>query len=134
MIMKWRLTIAAVVALIALGGTAEADILTAGPAYGGTGQLNGRVFCWLFNTGTSNATIAVREIWNSFRSLGPVALTSDSWTRVLTPGKSCEFFAGMSSGTYTCRAVTNGVENNVVGTMQLYNSADVLLVTIPMAK
>ncbi len=52
MIMNWRLTIAAVAALIALGGTAEADILTAGPAYGGTGQLNGRVFCWLFNTGS----------------------------------------------------------------------------------
>ena len=69
MIIKWRLTIAAVAALIALGGTAQADILTAGPAYGGSGQLNGRVFCWLFNTGSSGATIPTRQIWNSLKVL-----------------------------------------------------------------
>jgi hypothetical protein len=40
MIMKWHPSVAAIATLIALGGTAEAgEILTAGPAYGGAGQL-----------------------------------------------------------------------------------------------
>jgi hypothetical protein len=43
MIMNWRLSVAAVAVLIALGGIAEADVLTAGPVYAGPGQLNGRV-------------------------------------------------------------------------------------------
>jgi hypothetical protein len=45
--MNWRRGVAAAVALIALCGTAQADILTAGPLYGGGGQLNGRVICCL---------------------------------------------------------------------------------------
>ena len=67
MIMNWRLSVAAVAVLIALGGTAEADVLTAGPVYAGPGQLNRRVFCWLFNTGTTNATISSRKIWSSIK-------------------------------------------------------------------
>ncbi len=132
MIMNWRLSVAAVAVLIALGGIAKADILTAGPVYAGTGQLNGRVFCWLFNTGSSSATLPTRQIWNSLK--GSVALTGDSCTGTLATGKSCEYFAGAGTGTYTCRAITNGIENNISGTMQIYNSADVLLVTVPMAK
>jgi hypothetical protein len=134
MIMNWRLSVAAVAVLIALGGTAEADVLTAGPVYAGSGQLNGRVFCWLFNTGTTNATISSREIWSSIKLPASVALTGDSCNTVLMPGRSCQFFAGTGTGTYTCRANTNGIDNRISGTMQLYNSADVLLVTIPMAK
>lgn len=133
MIMNWRLAIAAVAALIMLGGTAEADILTAGPSYAGPGQVGGRVFCWLFNTGSSSVTISTRQILNSLRGPNSVALTN-SCTATLLAGRSCEFFAGTGAGTYTCRAITNGAENDVVGTMQMYNSSDVLLVTIPMAK
>jgi hypothetical protein len=132
--MNWRLTIAAAAMLIALGRTAEADILTAGPAYAGPGQLNGRVFCWLFNTGTTSVTISNREIWSSIKLPASIALSGDSCKPVLAPGRSCQFFAGTGTGTYTCRAITNGVENDIVGTMQMYNSSDVLLVTIPMAK
>jgi hypothetical protein len=68
------------------------------------------------------------------RDLASVALTGDSCNTVLMPGKSCQFFAGTGAGTYTCRANTNGIDNHISGTMQLYNSADALLVTIPMAK
>jgi hypothetical protein len=45
MIMNWRRSIAAIVALVALGGTAEADILVAGPGCGGPEQVNGKVVC-----------------------------------------------------------------------------------------
>ena len=45
MIINLRLGVAAIAALIALGGTAEADILTAGPGYGGPEQVNGKVVC-----------------------------------------------------------------------------------------
>jgi hypothetical protein len=104
------------------------------PFQGFSADCSGAVVCWLFNTGTTNATISRREIWNSIKVPASVALTGDSCNTVLMPGKSCQFFAGTGAGTYTCRANTNGIDNHISGTMQLYNSADALLVTIPMAK
>ena len=132
MIMNWRRGVAAIVALMTLCGTARADILTAGPVYGGSGQLNGRVFCFLFNTGSNNVTIPTRQIWNSTK--GSVALAGDSCGISLAPGRTCEYFANMGAGTYTCRAITNGIEENVSGTMQMLTSADHLLLTLRMKK
>ena len=90
------------------------------------------MLCWLFNTGSTSAAITTRQIWNSTK--GSVALIGDSCTRTLEAGKSCEYYTVTGAGTYTCRAITNGVDNDVVGMMQLYNSGDGLLVTLPMAK
>jgi hypothetical protein len=95
MIMNWRWGVAAAVALIALCGTAEADILTAGPVYGGAGQINGKVVCWLFNTGTSTVTVSSRQIFSTdggFTNLS-VALTSDGCKNPLGAEKGCQFSA-----------------------------------------
>jgi hypothetical protein len=64
MIIKGRLSIAAVAALIAFGGTAEAGILTAGPVYA-VGATNGKVVCWLFNAGINTVTVSARQIFNT---------------------------------------------------------------------
>jgi hypothetical protein len=133
MIMKWHLSIAAVAALIALGGTAEAgETLTAGPAYCGAEQLaNGAlVVCQLFNTGSATAVISSRQLFNSSR--GSIAPVGNTCTSALAPLKSCEYYAKTGSGTYTCRAVIT--EGTLAGTMEIYSSTDQLLVSVPMTK
>jgi hypothetical protein len=133
MIMKWHLSVAAVAALIALGGTAEAgETLTAGPTYGGAEQLvNGAlVVCQLFNTGSTTAVISSRQIFNSSRGL--IAAVGNTCTSALLPLKSCEYYAKTGPGTYTCRAVIN--EGTLTGTMEIYSSTDQLLVSVPMTK
>jgi len=134
MIMKWHLSIAAIAALIALSGTAEAgEILTAGPAYGGDEQLTGgsSVVCALFNTGSNTARISLTEIINSKGGGTAVTILSNSCAGTLLPEKTCDYFAHTSSGTYTCRAVIT--EGNVTGTMAIYNASNHLLVSFPMS-
>jgi hypothetical protein len=135
MIVNRLLSIAAAIALIALGGTARAAILTAGPAYGGPGLVNMRVDCRLFNTGTTEVTISSREIWSNST---PVGQLRNTCAGALAPGKSCVFFLEIQGPTtgdrtdYTCRAVTNGIDNNVSGTIQIYTKQ--VLATMPMRK
>jgi hypothetical protein len=138
MIMKWRLSVAAIAALIALGGTAEAGILTAGPAYGGAGGISGKVVCWLFNTGNTTVTVSSRQIFSTdggFTNL-PVSVTSDGCKNPLGAEKGCQFSASASASAvaYTCRAVISGVEENVGGTMQILSPTSQLMLTIPMKK
>ena len=134
MTMNRHLNLAAAALLIALGGAAKADILTAGPVYAGTAQSGGRVFCWLFNTGTGDVTIPTRQIFNSLKD--SVALVGDTCGVSLASGRSCGYFANAGTGTYTCRAIAEGVEPMVSGTLQIYTAAstDQLLVTVPMSK
>ena len=134
MTMNRHLNLAAAALLIALGGAAKADILTAGPVYAGTAQSGGRVFCWLFNTGTGDVTIPTRQIFNSLK--GSIAPVSDTCGSSLASGRSCGYFANAGTGTYTCRAITEGVEPMISGTLQIYTAAstDQLLVTVPMSK
>jgi hypothetical protein len=118
--------------LIALGGTAQADILTAGPAYGGTGQLGGRVFCQLFNTGTTGVVVSARQIYVDGRLL---TLVGDSCGR-LAPGQSCDYHVNASGGAYSCRAVVDGEMPMVTGTMEIFTKAsdEHLLVMVPMTR
>ena len=128
--MNWRRGVAAVAALIALGGTAEADILSAGPGYGGPEQVNGKVVCWLFNAGSTNVTIPTRQIFHS--RLGSATLAGDTCTVALAPQKTCSYYATAVAGTYTCRVVTSGTEENISGSMEIYTPADYPLVSLPM--
>jgi hypothetical protein len=133
MIMKWHLSIAAIAAVIALGGTAEAgETLTAGPSYGGAEQLtNGAlVVCHLFNTGSTTAVISTRQLFNSSRGL--VTPVGNTCTSALAPQKSCDYYAKTGPGTYTCRVVVT--EGSLAGTMEIYSSTDQLLVSVPMTK
>jgi hypothetical protein len=133
MITNRTLHVATAALLIALGGTAKAATLTAGPAYGGVGQYGGRVFCQLFNTGTTNATITTRAIFND--SSGPLPLVYDACNRTLFPARSCVYFVNATAGAYTCRAITSA-DANVTGTMEIFTnvSDEHLLVMVPMTK
>jgi hypothetical protein len=132
MIMNWRRSIAAIVALVALGGTAEADILMAGPGYGGPEQVNGKVVCWLFNAGSTNVTIPTRQIFHS--RLGSATLAGDTCTVALAPLKTCSYYATAVAGTHTCRAITSGADENISGSIQIYTPADHPLLSLSMKK
>jgi hypothetical protein len=129
--MNWRLSIAAVAALIALGETAKAEILEAGPASAGAAQNNGTVTCKFFNAGSNAASIVSWEIWNAAGVRQQIS--DDTCGNPLAPQKFCQYVARAvyySLSTYTCRAVTSGVEENISGTMQ----TDQLLLSIPVRK
>lgn len=133
MIMSWHRGVAAIAALIALGGTARADILASGPGDAGPAQLSGVVVCRLFNAGTSAVTISAREIWSSFT--GKVAVSHDECTGSLAAQKFCQYFATAASrATYACRSVTGGADENIHGTMLIFSSTGQLLLSLPMEK
>ena len=112
----------AIAALIALGGVAEADIFTGGPLYGGASSTGGVVTCRFFNAGTSNVTFAYRQIWANTGSL--VSLVSDSCNVAVGAGKYCAYSAGITGNfAYSCRAVINGIDNNVSGEMDITEGA-----------
>jgi hypothetical protein len=136
MIMKWRLSVAAMGTLIALGGTAEAGILTAGPAYGGARGISGKVVCWLFNTGSTTVTVSSRQIFSTDGGFTnqSVSVSSDGCRNPLGADKGCQFSASASAVAYTCRAVISGVEENVGGAMQILSPTSQLILTIPMKK
>jgi hypothetical protein len=118
MIAYARVVGTAIAALIALGGVAQAAILSGGPLYGGAPSIGGVVTCRFFNTGTSNVTFAHRQIWANTGSLVP--LISDSCNVATAPGKYCAYSAGITGNfAYSCRDVINGINNNVSGEMDI---------------
>jgi hypothetical protein len=133
--MNGRLSIAAVAALIAFGGTAEARVLTAGPAFT-NGSSNGKVICWLFNTGSSTATVAARQVFftDGDSSNGQLTVSSDGCRNPLGVNRGCQFSAstGPFVNAYTCLAVVTGVEEDVSGAMQVMSSTGEVLLTVPL--
>ncbi len=98
MIMNGRLSVAAVAVLIALGGIAEADVLTAGPVYAGPGQLNGRVFCWaLSHRHHERDDFQPRDL-DSIKVPASVALTGDSCNTGAHARKILPVFRGDGCG------------------------------------
>jgi len=133
-IMKWRLSIAAAAALIALGGAAKAGILASAPGEAGPAQVGAAVVCRLFNAGSSSVTVSSREIWSSFLT-AKVAISHDECTRALGAQKFCQYFMSPADrATYACRAVISGVEEDVRGTMLIFSSSGQLLLSLPMTK
>jgi hypothetical protein len=122
----------AITALIALGGVAQADIISGGPLYAGSpAEINGFVNCRLFNAGIYGVTVTNRQIWdNTGVSEG---LFADSCGPVVAPGKYCSYTAKIAGNfAFSCRAVTNGVDNNVSGVIEIDNSAGQPLFVIPL--
>jgi hypothetical protein len=132
--MNWRVSIAAVAALIALGETAKAGIWEAGPGSAGPAQSNGTVTCLFFNAAVSTAaSIDSREIWNS--AGGREVISGDSCGNPLPQQKFCQYVARTSDNfSYTCRAVISGVEENIRGTMNIYSETGQLLLSIEMKR
>ena len=132
MIAYTRVAATAIVALIALGGVAKADILSGGPLYAGSpAEIGGTVVCRLFNAGGFSVSVSSRQIWDNTGA--SVVLSSDTCGVAVTPGKYCAYTAKIAGNlAFSCRAVTNGVDNNVSGVIEIDNSANQPLQLIPL--
>jgi len=132
--MNWRLTAAVMVAFVVLGGTAQADTLIGGPAYGAASEVGGIVICSIFNGGTQSVTVPYRQIYDQLGN--QLALTSDNCNVTLGAGKTCFYEAAIGSPArfLSCRAITNGIDNTVSGTVELFNSTGQFLLSTPMHK
>jgi hypothetical protein len=129
------LSIAVAFVLIALGETARAAILTAGPAWA---PMQFFVYCRLFNTGSTPEIISTAQIWNGDGALLTLMKGDTCGAgRELRQGASCIYSAMVDvvvPNVYTCRAVTNGADDNVSGAMNILGKSGEILVTVPMGK
>jgi hypothetical protein len=127
-----RVATTAIAALIALGGVAQADILSGGPLYGGSpAEINGFVNCRIFNAGGYTVTVSIRQIWDNTGA--SVVLLSDSCGVAVAAGKYCAYTAKITGNlAFSCRAVTNATDNNVSGVIEIDNSASQPLFVIPL--
>ena len=129
--MAGRSIIAGAAALIALCGTAQADILSGGPIYGAASEVGGGVICSIFNAGTQSVTISYRQIYDQLGNLQ--TLVSDTCNVSLGAGKSCFYEAQIKTALFlSCRAVVNGIDNNVSGSVLLFNSSGQVFGMLPM--
>jgi hypothetical protein len=132
-----RLKFAVLAILIGLCGAAQADILAAGPVYGGTSSVSGTVTCRIFNFGLSTVTFTARQIWTNTNVL--VAPTSDTCSVPLAPTKSCAYSAAPTLNlAYSCRVVAVAAAYdrlvNISGVIEIQNSAHAVLTTVPLGK
>jgi len=132
MIAYTRVAVTAIATLIALCGVAQADILSGGPLYAGSpAELGGTVNCRLFNPGAFAVTVSTRQIWDNTGV--SVVLAFDSCSAAVAPGKYCAFGAKIAGNfAFSCRAVVNGIDNNVSGVIEIDNSANQPLFVIPL--
>jgi hypothetical protein len=128
-----RLTFAVLAILIGLCGTAQADILAAGPAYGGPSSVGGSITCRIFNFGAFSTSITVRQIWtNTGVSVAP---TFDTCTVALAVGQTCSYGAPITGNlAYSCRLIAQGISPSLSGVAEVQNSSHAVLNTLPLQK
>ena len=138
-----RLAVAAVAALIGLGGNARAEQPSVaqtvryggGPAYGGFAVTGGAlVACRVFNFGATAVTISVRQI---FANTGdPVTINSDTCNVSLLPGKSCAYASQYSTSqlAYSCRLVARSTAVNISGVVEIQSLHGDILAALPLTK
>jgi hypothetical protein len=121
MIMNLRLSVAAIAALVALGGAAEADIFASAPGDGGAAQETGTVHCRIFNGGSNAVSISSREIWTSSSGGFRFPAYGDTCQAPLRPQNSCLYYGKYTrrGAAYASRAITGGAEENISGTMEI---------------
>lgn len=132
-----RLTFAVLATLIGLCGAAQADILAAGPAYGGFSSIGGSITCRIFNFGTSTVSISARQIFtNTNVSITP---TADTCNVSLAPTRTCAYSASPTSNlAYSCRvvAVAGAYDKlvNISGVIEIQTSGHEVVTTVPLSK
>jgi hypothetical protein len=118
--MKRILTLTTI-AMLTTGGSAWADIWSAGPAYPGVPA--GSVTCRIFNAGLAAVTVTVREIFLN-TSTTPVALSSDTCAAAVPSQGYCAFSATVAGNfAYSCRVITSGTDNNISGAIDVRTSS-----------
>ena len=136
--MSIRNRMAALTALISLGGAAQADILAAGPVYGGNipEVANGQstFTCRVFNAGLAPVTINLTQMWvNTGTTLTPASNTC--LATPLASTKTCAFSAVIPGNfAVSCRINANGFDNNISGTAEVTGSNGRILNAAPLQK
>lgn len=124
-----RFTLAALVILIGLTGAAQAQMLAAGPVYGGAGSVGGTVTCRLFNFGFSEVTIDVHQIFNNVGE--KVELASDTCNVPLSSTRSCAFSAPIQ-GNFAFSCLVRVDSDRVSGVAEIQNKINAVLTTVPL--
>ena len=128
-----RLTFAVLATLIGLCGAAQAEILGAGPAYGGSPSVGGRVACRIFNFGTTPVSITTRQIFtNTNVSIVPA---TDTCNVALGVAQYCAFEAPITGNfAYSCRVVAQGTTTNISGVAEIKLLNGTISTTLPLQK
>jgi hypothetical protein len=95
------------VAMLTIGGSARADIWSAGPAYPGN-PTNGFVTCRIFNAGNVAANITTRSIFSN-ASTTPISLATDTCSSAVPPLGYCGFtidYSAVQNLAFSCRITT----------------------------
>ena len=118
---------------LALSGDATADILGAGPAYGGPGSAGGHITCRIFNFGSFPVSITTRQIFtNTNVSIVP---SSDTCNVALGAAKYCAFTAPITGNlAYSCRVVAQGITTNISGVAEIQLPNGSISTTLPLQK
>ena len=127
------IALAAFAAAVGLGGTAQAEMMSGGPVYGGPASITGTVTCRVFNFGVFPVSITLRQIWNNAGGLS--ALNSDSCGASLASTKTCQFSAPITGNfAYSCRIFESGNDGNVTGVAEIQASNHSVLNTVPLQR
>lgn len=127
------LALAAFAAAVGLGGSAQAEMLSGGPVYGGPASISGTVTCRVFNFGAFPVTISLRQIWNNAGGLA--ALNSDSCGVSLGVTKTCQFSAPITGNfAFSCRIFERGDDGNVSGVAEIQAPNHSVLNTVPLQR
>lgn len=136
--MSIRLRIAAITTLISLGGVAQADVLSAGPVYGGNipEVASGLTVatCRVFNAGLATVAINLTQLWvNTGTALAPF---SNSCLAIpLASTKGCSFSAAVPGNfAVSCRINAVGLDSNIRGTMEITGKDGRILSAMPLQK
>jgi hypothetical protein len=117
--------LAITVLLLGLGVTAHADILAAGPLFGGSTQTVAA--CYLFNAGTGKVTVTSNQIIRE--SATNLALATDN-CNVLAAGTSCRIATNIiNNAAHVCKFVLSPSAADVRGTMEIRSGGTVLQIS-----
>jgi len=138
--MSIRVLITTLALLIGLGGAAQADILAAGPVYGGNipDLTGGQITCRIFNAGLTPVTINLTEIRTNTNFLvTPISNTclTNGTNPPLGVAKYCAFNAAITGNfAYTCRINVLGTDTNIRGVAEVMGLHGELLNALPLQK
>jgi hypothetical protein len=124
--MKMPRVLTGIILACGLAGTAQADILSSGPVYGGASQI--RVACQVFNAGSIPITFVSTEIFDQLTpGGGPVTLDFSNCVGSLAPNDICTFQAPAGNQAYGCKVNIVELKTDVRGTMAALGPLNALL-------
>lgn len=126
-----RLSGAVLVALVAWGGSAHADIYAAGPGYGGN-PSGGIVTCRVMNAGLGTVNITLRQIITNTNVV--LVPTGDTCNVPVPSAQTCAFTFGPIGGNLAlaCRLVVSGTDPHLSGSLDAQISGTSALFSLPL--